>query len=301
MIKKKLKVGLVGFGRFGKKYFNNLSNSKIFKLEFILKKKKILIKNLNIYTSLNKTKEMKPDGIIIASSPESHFKISKYFLKKKIAIILEKPAVLNLKQLKIIMKIKTGNAPVLINHSDLYNPLFQKIQKYKSKIGVVKFLTINFGKFDYQYSIKRGLLPATDWLPHILATLTVFFNKNLKFRITHRNLIIKRKCYFQELHLDVLNNNNKLISKIFFNNLKKNRSIEVSGTKGFLKYDAYNPSNNYVKINNKITKINELNSKTPMENLLDIFAKSIRNNIKTNDLRVVLKYQKYLDKINKDI
>lgn len=300
MFKKKLKVGLVGFGRFGKKYFNNLSNSNIFKLDFILKKKKKLIKNLNVYTSLNKTKGIKPEGIIIASSPESHFKISKYFLKKKIAIILEKPAVLNLKQLKIIMKTKTGNSPVLVNHSDLYNPLFQKVKKYKSKIGVVKFLKINFGKFDYQYTIKRGLLPATDWLPHILAILTVFYNKNLKFEITHKNLTIKRKCYFQELYLDVFKND-KLIGKIFFTNLKKNRSLEVSGTKGFLKYDAYNLSKNYVKIDNKIIKFNKLNLKTPMKNLLDIFAESIKKNKKTNDFKIVLKYQKYLDRINKDI
>lgn len=301
MFKKKLKVGLVGFGRFGKKYFNSLSKSNTFKLEFILKKKNSLIKNLNIYTSLSKTKNVKFDGIIIASSPETHFKISKYFLKKKTAIILEKPAVLNLNQLKIIMRMKTDSTPLLVNHSDLYNPLFQEIQKYKSKIGLVKFLTINFGKFDYQYTLKRGLLPATDWLPHILATLTVFYNINLKFRITHKNLIKKRKCYFQELYLDVLNSNNKRIGKIFFTNLKKNRSIEVSGTKGFLKYDAYNPSNNYVKINNKIIKINKFNSKAPMENILDIFAKSIRKNKKINDLKIVLKYQKYLDKINKDI
>ena len=38
-----------------------------------------------------------------------------------------------------------------------------------------------------------------------------------------------------------------------------------------------------------------------MENLLDIFSKSIVKNKKINDLNVVLKYQKYLDKINKNI
>ena len=39
MLKKKLKIGLIGFGRFGKKYFNNLINSSYFEVEFILKKK----------------------------------------------------------------------------------------------------------------------------------------------------------------------------------------------------------------------------------------------------------------------
>ena len=67
------------------------------------------------------------------------------------------------------------------------------------------------------------------------------------------------------------------------------------------KPDAYNLANNCVKINNKTKKFNKFRSKTPMENLLDIFSKSIVKNKKINDLNVVLKYQKYLDKINKNI
>jgi hypothetical protein len=134
-----------------------------------------------------------------------------------------------------------------------------------------------------------------------LATLTVFLNKDLKFRITHKKLIEKKNCFFQELYLDIFLENNKLIGKILFSNLKKNRSIEVIGNKGFLRYDAYNLANNCVKINNKTKKFNKFRSKTPMENLLDIFSKSIVKNKKINDLNVVLKYQKYLDKINKNI
>ena len=302
MFKKKLKIGLIGFGRFGKKYFNNIKKSKTLKIEFILKKRiNINIKNLDIYNSLSKIKNINLNGVIIASPPKTHFRLSKFFLKKKNGIILEKPAVSNLNQLKKIIKMKKDNSPLLVNHSDLYNPLFQEIQKYKYKIGKLKFLTINYGKFDYQYTIQRGLLPAKDWLPHILATLTVFLNKDLKFRITHKKLIVKKNCFFQELYLDIFFEKDKLIGKILFSNLKKNRSIEVIGNKGFLRYDAYNLTNNCVKINNKTKKFNKFSSKTPMENLLDIFSKSIVKNKKINDLNVVLKYQKYLDKINKNI
>ena len=38
-----------------------------------------------------------------------------------------------------------------------------------------------------------------------------------------------------------------------------------------------------------------------MQNILDIFVKSIKKNKKINDLIVVLEYQKYLDQINKNI
>tara|TARA_X000000950_G_scaffold288812_1_gene407564 strand:- start:1258 stop:2166 length:909 start_codon:yes stop_codon:yes gene_type:complete len=302
MFKKKIRIGLIGFGRFGKKYFNNINKSKTLKLEFILKKRiNIVIKNLDIYNSLSKIKNISSDGVIIASPPETHFKLSKFFLKSKKGIILEKPAVSNLNQLKKIIKMKKDNSPLLVNHSDLYNPLFQEIQKYKSKIGKIKFLNINYGKFDYQYKNHRGLLPAKDWLPHILAVLTFFLKKKLKFKITHKKLIKKKNCFFQELYLDVFYEKNKLIGKILFSNFKKNRSVEVIGNKGFLRYDAYNLNNNCVKINNKTKNFNKFCSKTPMENLLDIFSKSIKKDKKVNDLKVVLRYQKYLDKINNNM
>ena len=217
------------------------------------------------------------------------------------SIILEKPAVLNINQLKKLIKIKKDNLPLLVNHSDLYNPIFLDLIKFKNKIGKIKFMQINFGKFDFQYTLKRGLLPAIDWLPHILATLTVFLKKDLKFKITHKNLVKKNKCFFQELNLNVYDSKGTLKGKIFFSNLKKERSLEVIGSNGSLKYDAYNIKNNSVNIMKKIKNFRKKNYITPMENLLKIFSKSMKYNNKVNDLNVVLKYQKYLDLILKKI
>ena len=38
MFKNKIKIGLIGFGRFGKKYFKNLKKSVNLDLEYIVKK-----------------------------------------------------------------------------------------------------------------------------------------------------------------------------------------------------------------------------------------------------------------------
>ena len=82
MLKKKLKIGLIGFGRFGKKYFNNIKKSKTLKIEFILKKRiNIVIKNLDIYNSLSKIKNINSNGVIIASPPKTHFRLSKFFFQ----------------------------------------------------------------------------------------------------------------------------------------------------------------------------------------------------------------------------
>lgn len=301
MSKKKIKIGLIGFGRFGKKYFKNLKKSVDVQLQYIVKKKNLLIKGINVFTDVKKTIKKQTDGIIIATPPETHFHLCKFFLGKKKSIILEKPATSNLNQLKRLINFKKDKLPLLVNHSDLYNPVFIELQKFKKKIGKVLFVEINFGKFDYQYTLKRGLLPAVDWLPHILATLTNFLKKDLKFKITYKNLIKRRKCYFQELKLDVLSSKGTTVGKIFFSNLKKNRSLTVAGSKGSLNYDAYNSNNNYVKINNRLRKFNSKNFISPMENLLKIFSYNIKNKINKNDLDIVLKYQKYFDEIMKKI
>lgn len=301
MIKNKIKFGLIGFGRFGKKYFKNLKKSVNLDLKYIVKKQNLTIKGYKIFTDLNKAIKINTDGVIIATPPETHFNLCKFFLEKKKSIILEKPAVSNLNELKKLMKIKKTNLPLLVNHSDLYNPIFKELLKFKNKIGKINFIEINYGKFDYQYTLKRGLLPIVDWLPHILATLTTFLKKDLKFKITYENLIKKNNCFFQELNLDIFDLKGTLRGKIFFSNLKKNRLLEVTGSKGSLKYDAYNFINNSINIRNKITRLKKGNYISPMENLLQIFLKSIKYNSKINDLNVVLRYQKYLDLILKKI
>ena len=50
-----IKVGLIGYGKYGKKYYNNIINDKKFKIIKILKKKKI---SLKLFTN-NKNKFFK--------------------------------------------------------------------------------------------------------------------------------------------------------------------------------------------------------------------------------------------------
>jgi len=186
MLKKKLKIGLIGFGRFGKKYFNNLINSSYFEVEFILKKKQKKSNSpTKIFNDIKKINNIKIDGAIIASPSNTHYDLCRYFLSKNIPLILEKPAVNNFQELKKLLILKKNKIPVLVNHSDLYNPLFQDILRFKKKIGRIKFIKLNFGKFDYQYTVKKKVLPASDWLPHIFGTLTNFISKEFKVKIEY--------------------------------------------------------------------------------------------------------------------
>ena len=302
MLKKKLKIGLIGFGRFGKKYFNNLINSSYFEVEFILKKKQKKSNSpTKIFNDIKKINNIKIDGAIIASPSNTHYDLCRYFLSKNIPLILEKPAVNNFQELKKLLILKKNKIPVLVNHSDLYNPLFQDILRFKKKIGLIKFIKLNFGKFDYQYTVKKKVLPASDWLPHIFGTLTNFISKEFKVKIEYNKYKIIKKSYFQQLKINVLSKNDNYLSEILFSNFKTNRSIDIYGSNGIIRYDSYNHKKSFVKINNKLFKFNDSKSITPMENLLKKFHYCIVKKKKINDLKIVYKYQKILDQINKKI
>ena len=92
---KKINLALVGFGRFGKKYYQNLKKTKLFFIKKIFRKKKLNNQRLHkILKSDIKNKNF--EAGIIATPTNTHYQISKLFIKNKIPIILEKPAGFNI-------------------------------------------------------------------------------------------------------------------------------------------------------------------------------------------------------------
>ena len=101
-----IKVGLIGYGRYGKKYYNNIINDKKFKIIKILKKKKI---NSKLFTNNNNKffKIKKIDLYIIASPTYTHFEYLNMIMKKNKHISVEKPFIKSREEfLKLKDKLK---------------------------------------------------------------------------------------------------------------------------------------------------------------------------------------------------
>ena len=83
-----INIGLIGFGRIGRRYFKILNESKSFNLIKILRKKKYKKKNLSIKfynnkkTFFNKNKNH-INAYIIASPVNTHYEYIKTILQKK--------------------------------------------------------------------------------------------------------------------------------------------------------------------------------------------------------------------------
>jgi len=111
-----LKVGIVGDGKWGKIIKKTLSEFS--KVVFVSNTKK----------TYRTKKEI--DYCFIASSDSSHFKIAKYFLKKKIPVFCEKPLSRNFLECQMLVNLtKKKETPIFINHIECFKKKIIQIKK----------------------------------------------------------------------------------------------------------------------------------------------------------------------------
>ena len=293
----RINIALVGFGRFGKKYYNELIKNKNFFLKAIYRKNKIFSSKFQKLTEGNLKKD-KIEAAIICTPINTHFELSKFFIKKKIPIILEKPAAKNKSEIKKLINLsKKHRSTVLINHSDLFNENFKFLYSKIKLIGKIKFIDAKFGKFNYNYKDKK-YLPLNDWLPHPLAVILTIIKKVDKIKTLKNEIFINKKSIFQSTILSFYNRNS-LNGKIHFSNKikKKKRQMIIYGKNGSLNYDGYNTKNNFIKTKKKI--FSKKNHFSPIQNILEYFHQIILESRFHSDLKLSYDIQKILDKIKK--
>jgi predicted dehydrogenase len=296
---KSLKIALIGYGRFGKKYFKEIKRLKQFNLVVVFVKSKIKKKTF-VKFSADKISKFNLDGAIIVTPPKTHLFIAKEFLKRRIPIIIEKPATLNFKSINFLNKLSIQKkTTVIINYSDLFNLNFLNILKNINRIGRINYAEAFFGKLLKIYNDKN-YLPYFDWLPHPLAILEKFFNLNVKPNIIKNIIYKKNNKYFQILDIDFYKKKKKLF-KIFFSNSNKNkkRQLLVYGDKGIISYDGYIPKNNYILINNRKFFYNKKIS--TLNYILLFFHQIIQNKKYYSNLKQGMIIHKLLKQISKKL
>lgn len=299
-----IKVGLIGYGKYGKKYYKNLLNDKNFQIVKILRKSK---KNINNLFTNNKEKFFKIENInlyIIASPTDTHYEYLKKTISKKKHIIIEKPIVGEFNQfLKIKKIIKNYKKIILINHTDLYMNAYLDLKKKLKEIGKIKSVKLTYGKID-PYTIDKVNnelnLPHFEWLPHPLAVIIdLFKDQNYKLRTSEKRILTKKKL-FQNLKIKFLNNKFNLEINFSNNFRNKKRNLEINGTKKNLLYKGYNKTKLLIQNGKKITFLKTQDT-DPIKNLLFSFKLKYKNKKIVDDKKLILSTTKYLFKISESL
>ncbi len=298
-----IRVGLIGYGNYGKKYYDNIINDKKFKIIKILKKKKI---NSKLFT--NNKKEFfnikNIDLYVIASPTYTHFEYLNVIIKKKKHIIIEKPLVKSHKEFfEFKDKLKKHKKIILINHTDLYFKTLLKIKEKIKEIGKIKSVSLIYGKKDpYLFkNIQNSTdLPFYEWLSHPLAIIDNFF-KNYQF-----NKVIKskevRKGKFIIQYLKIIYLGKKFNIKVHFsNNYKiKKRNLVIEGSKASLIYKGYGNLKGYYL--NKRKKINlTVENDNPIQNLLENFKNKLSKKNMRDDRKIIYRTTNQLLNISNKI
>ena len=239
---------IIGFGKWSKKIIGFLQKKKFFS-EIYIKTRHYYFKlgsKQKIYDKEFDKIQKKIDSIHICTPVKSHFFYLRKFSKIK-KIIVEKPFLQNLSQLKKVRDKLNKKNNLLVNYTDLFNPILTKLKK-NIKIKSDKKIIFNYSKQKQLYNKKYDSVK--DWLDHPLSIIFYLFRKFSEFEIII-NESIKKKGFYEKLLLNYYYRNYTI--QIRLNLSKKNQRNILLSRKS--KKTVYDLKRNLVLYNrNKIFK-----------------------------------------------
>ena len=140
---RRIRVAVIGagyLGRFHALKYNEIKNTELISVCDINKEAAIsLAKECNTNFCYDyKSLINKVDAVTIAATTSAHFEIAKFFLKKGIHSLVEKPITENSSEGKELIAIaKSSNAKLQVGHIERFNPAFTSVKK---KIGNTQFI-----------------------------------------------------------------------------------------------------------------------------------------------------------------
>lgn len=166
-----VKIGLLGCGQWGLNYlktFSSIPGARIIHLcdsnEAILKKITFFYPHVKVTTDYrNLLENEKVDGVIIATPPKFHFTMAAEFLRRKKAVLVEKPATLSYNDAKKLVELaEKNNVALLAGHLMEYHPAVVKLQSYISQgiLGGIRYILserANMGKIRSDVSVLWDL------------------------------------------------------------------------------------------------------------------------------------------------
>ena len=286
---KKLQIGIIGLGRWGKNILKTVLKIENINLAAVsTRNKDLFIKIPKTCKIFNNWEELINnsflDGVIISTPTETHFKIAQKALNKGINTLVEKPLTLNLEESEILRSISNEKKILLMTEfTQIYNPKFQKLQNNIYLAGNLKSITTEAGN----YGPFRKKTPVLfDWGSHELSILISLLG-SYPIKINAQKIDERHNENGDESNWEILCEfKNKVKTKSIIGNSKeKIREIIVSGDKGVLYLNDidqnslrfYNSEEFSQQKKQQIKLIEIENKREPLLIALNSFFDAIRN------------------------
>lgn len=266
-----INLALVGYGKWGKNYVKTAKEIPDIRIKYICAPSLTNARVDNDYVIVNDYKELSQfddiDGVIIASPASTHFAIARYFLKKGINILIEKPLTTRYKDAVTLEKLsKRKKSLVMVGHIDLYNPAFLALKKMMKQIGEISYIDcegMDWGPF------RTDVSALWDWAPHDVAMCLDLIGEPLSVQawsLSRDNDMIAACLYYPD--------NVKAFIKIgWLSPLKVRRVLVVGSKKSFLFDDTKKKK---VEVFDKQVTYPYYPDERPLQKELEAFVDCIR-------------------------
>ncbi|MDO8518324.1 MAG: Gfo/Idh/MocA family oxidoreductase [bacterium] len=145
MAAKKIRVAVVGTGRWGK---------NILKILDALSECEVAYQATREWHGLLQKNDI--DAVVVATPPATHAEIALPFVERRVPVFIEKPLAAGLEDAqKIAAAAQKSGSIVFVGHIHLYNPAYQAAKEQSKQIGPVRLLLgegYNFGPVRPDYS-----------------------------------------------------------------------------------------------------------------------------------------------------
>jgi len=168
-----LRLGLVGLGRWGQTYLNCCAQHNEIKVVVAVGRKyqEIClfefsgIRFAEHYSDIAASDEL--DGIIVATSPESHYEIVKYFLERGLPVLVEKPFTLSSNKTDELRALAEGRGVIcMVGYTHCYSPGFIDLKSCVLRTsGLLKIFTESYS----DGPIRKNVPVLWDWGSHDIA------------------------------------------------------------------------------------------------------------------------------------
>ncbi len=168
-----MRIGLVGCGRWGRIHVKTVQSlPEEFQLSVVCSNNPgsvaFLKPETRIVREVEKVIESDCDAIILATPPETHIPYLRACLKAHKPVIVEKPLCLNLAEAEEIHReVSNSETPVLVNHIQLFHPGYQKLrQLLRDRQEEIRLIVSEGGAWG---PFRTDTPTLWDWCPHDLS------------------------------------------------------------------------------------------------------------------------------------
>ncbi len=300
-----VKIGIVGYGYWGKNLVRNFINLSTCEVRFVCEKDKKNSKQCqSLYPQINVVENYETlihdsqlDAIVIATPVDTHYKLAKEALINNKSVLVEKPLTSSFVEAQELVKLAAKQKKTLmVDHTFLYtgSVIFLKNKIDSNYFGEIQYIDstrINLGLFQHDVNVLW------DLAPHDISICNYLLGKKplsvQAVGVSHTTNNIENIAYL------TLNYENNIIAHFNCSWVSpvKIRQMLIGGTKKMILYNDMEPSEkikiydsgyhhvtvekrNDILVDYRIGDINV--PKIKMTEALQLMAKDFVNSIKNN-------------------